>query len=291
MKARSRIYVPIALLVGATALAACASQHGSIPLADGTVQSSGSASVRPAAAGRLIGSGFLDPQGVAYSNGFVYVADSGHNAVKGVFPPFTGPKHGTINTEIKKLQNPSDIVLDGGGDLYVADTDASKIMLKDTEGTPLHAIGSGFNRPVSLALDAKLNVYVADSGNNAIKKITPKGKTSTLASTPDPEGIAVDKHGTVYFTNHTNGTVDAIKGGTVSTIASGFVFPWGVAVDAHDNVYVADNSAGKIDEIAPNGTVTTVVSGLNQPEGISLDPHGNVYVACFTETSVLRFKL
>ena len=131
-------------------------------------------------------------------------------------------------------------------------------------------------------------MYVADSGNHTIRKITPDGDVSTIAGSGNPGntdgngwlqvlktpwGIAVDGSGNVYVAdadNHSirkiahNGDVTTIAGSGTSGSADGngsaasFNFPNGVAVDGSGNVYVADRNNHTIRKITPNGDVTTI---------------------------------
>lgn len=148
--------------------------------------------------------------------------------------------------------NPNGGVTNGGG------TDTSKA---DTLAT--------FNQPTGLALDAAGNIYVADYGNNQIRKISTTGIVTTLAG------------------NGIQGSVNAIDS------LSSFNGPTGLVVDASGNVFVADNNNNRIREIGTNGMVTTVAgsdsiglvdgpgtaSAFFNPTGLTLDPSGNIYVA------------
>jgi NHL repeat len=110
-----------------------------------------------------------------------------------------------------------------------------------------------FNHPSGLAVDGATNVYVADSGNNTIRKITPQGVVTTLA------GVAKVAGG--Y--DGTNGT---------SSVGL-FNGPRGVAVDEATNVYVADYNNHTVRRITPAGVVTTLGGLLNLPA--SADGAGN----------------
>jgi streptogramin lyase len=112
-------------------------------------------------------------------------------------------------------------------------------------------------------------VYVADEGNNLIRKITPQGLVTTLAG---------------------SGSAGAANG--VGTAAS-FNGPAGITVDVSGNVYVGDSNNNLIRKIAPDGTVTTVAgTGLagadngalntatfNNPQGVVIDPYGRIFIA------------
>src|SRR5204863_73114 len=121
------------------------------------------------------------------------------------------------------------------------------------------------------ATDSSGNVYVADTGNYTIRKITPAGAVTTLA------GLAGN-------TGSDDGTGSAAR----------FNRPYGVATDSSGNVYVVDNGNHTIRKITPAGVVTTLAglagnSGsadgtgstarFNGPSGVATDSSGNVYVA------------
>ncbi len=177
-------------------------------------------------------------------------------------------------------------------------------------GTSGNADGTGsaarFNYPGGVAVDSAGNVYVADSWNSTIRKITPGGVVSTLAGlagnggTTDgtgsaarfstPGGVAVDSSGNVYVADGSNQTIRKITpAGVVSTLAgllyfmggadgtgsaARFNFPADVAVDSTGNVYVADGSNHKIRKITPGGVVTTL-AGMTQVFGGSADGTGS----------------
>ncbi len=184
---------------------------------------------------------------------------------------------------------------------------------------------ASFNYPNGVAVDAVGNVYVADKGNNEIRKITSTGAVSILSGTlipgssntstigvsasfNGPTGVAVDVLGNIYVADFGNnlirkiaptGAVTTLAGGSKSGNANGvgtkasFNGPAGVAVDLLGNVYVADFNNNLIREIAPDGTVTTLAgsgkagstnaagttASFNGPRGVAVDANNNVYVA------------
>jgi serine/threonine protein kinase/sugar lactone lactonase YvrE len=171
-----------------------------------------------------------------------------------------------------------------------------------------------FQAPGGLAVDSAGNVYVADTGNNTIRKISPAGLAATLAGQPGshgsldsqgsaarfwaPFGIAVDRSGNVYAAEVANGTIRKIspagQAGTLAGLAGNpgssdgagdnaqFRNPWGVAVDRNGTVYVADTSSSTIRKITPAGAVSTLAGLAGNPgssDGLGgqarfCNPHG-----------------
>jgi hypothetical protein len=128
-----------------------------------------------------------------------------------------------------------------------------------------------FNTPEGVAVDGSSNVYVADSGNHTIRKITPGGVVTTLAGLAGSSGSA-------------DGTGSAAR----------FNFPVGVALDGSGNVYVADSLNNTIRKMTSAGVVTTLAglagsagsadgavsaARFNEPFGVAVDGSGNIYVA------------
>ena len=156
-----------------------------------------------------------------------------------------------------------------------------------------------FYCPCGVAVDSAGNVYVADSDNHTIRKVTPGGVVTTLAGLAgssgsadgtgsaarfyDPYGVAVDSAGNVYVADYRNHTIRKVTpGGVVTTLAglagsSGsadgtgsaarFYYPYGVAVDSAGNVYVADTCNNTIRKVTPGGVVTTLAGVAGYPVG------------------------
>jgi len=215
--------------------------------------------------------------------------------------------------------SPSSVALDAAGNLYVCDANlireispAGVVTTLAGNIAPGFADGpaklASFNGPRGIAVDASGNVYIADSGNNRIRKILPSGLVFTLAgngqagfangsggaaSFNSPYGIAVDALGNLYVSEWGNRQIRKITaGGAVTTYFSPITAPLGIAVDATgSNVYVG-NAYGVLEKITPSGNRsfyegkgygpsgfgTTAAPVFDHPYGLSIDATGNIYV-------------
>lgn len=283
---------------------------------------------------------FYYPSGVAVDNaGTVYVVDRFNYTLRRI------TSTGTVSTLAGKAGEsayvdgtgsaarffvPQSVAVDSAGNAYVTEPrnhTIRKITPAGVVSTFAGAIdlsgstdGNGaaarFNFPYGLAIDGADNLYVSDRYNCTIRKITPAGTVTTLAGSPNvnglvdgtgsdalfsgPEGVAVDKAGNVYVADLYNCTIRKITpAGVVTTLAGNprhagstdgtgnaarFNYPTSVAVDDDGNVYVLDTLNHTFRRVTPDGVVTTL-AGSAQTDGSSNDGLGNA-VRFFQPTSV-----
>lgn len=312
---------------------------------------------------------FFQPYGLAAAtNGSVYVADSSNNTIRKLTPVGTnwvvttiaglaGGGGGVDGTNFAaRFANPHPGAVDSAGNVYIADSETYSIRKLTKVGTDwvattiagvFGASGSSdgtnsearFFFPQGLTADTNGNVFVADSFNNTIRKLTRSGTnwvTTTIAGTPGfsgsgsadgtnelaqfsaPFALTADTSGNVFVADTFNNTIRKLTPvGTnwvVTTIAglggfgnSGsadgtntaarFKGPLGIVAGAGGVLYVSDSDNSTIRRLAPLGTnwVTTTISGLatnagsadgmnsearfNTPAGLATDASGNLYVA------------
>ncbi len=248
---------------------------------------------------------FNSPVGLATDYaGNLYVADSANSSIRQITSAAVvttvagsasaGAANGTGGAA--RFNNPYGTALDLAGNLYVADTENGTIRKITSAGVVTTLAGRAgvggwtdgagnnalFNRPRGVATDAAGNIYVADSGNRTIRKVTPAGLVITLA-----------------------GSTNAFSCIDGTNAAAGFSTPWGIAIDNSGNIYVADQGCGKIRRLAPAGTnwIVTTIAGsgfsgtndgpgltaqFNSPTGIAVDTSSNLFVADFLNRTIRK---
>ena len=221
---------------------------------------------------------FSFPLGVVCDSvGNVYVIDSGNSAIRKVTPA------GVVTTFVGASQGYSDGI----------------------------ASSAAFLLPRAIAMDGAGNLYVADTGNTAVRKVATSGAVSTLAGYPQygssdgtaplakfngPQGVATGPDGNIYVADFWNSSVRKVTpSGTVSTITNVSPYSTGIAVDNAGNIYVSSNY-DSIYKVSAGGAVSLFAGGgvgspsgfvdgagatarFSSPKGLAVDGVGNVYVA------------
>jgi sugar lactone lactonase YvrE len=254
---------------------------------------------------------FFEPVGLVVDrSGNLFVADTGNLRIRKITPTgevSTYAGSGTSSPDPAVYQDgpalqtafagPQGVTLDAAGNLYVADTVGPMIRKISPAGqvttvAGVYRVGGGadctmgscatFTSPNAMAFDRGGNLYVTDSGNQRIRKITPAGVVSTFAGSGIPgfaDGAGVDAR---------------------------FDSPFGIVVDSKDNLYVSDQNNRVIRKITPDGLVSTVagqpgIAGNTQgtgknatfylPSGMAIDKDDNLYVADYSNHSVRKLVL
>ena len=122
------------------------------------------------------------------------------------------------------------------------------------------------------------NVYVADTGNNEIRRITPDGMIVSFdMEVNNPQSIVVDGAGSVYIADTGNNRIVKVTPAGTATTVTQTLQPMAVAVDAAGGVYIADATA--VWQLPSGGALTKLVDGLNAPRGMVLNADGDLLIA------------
>ncbi|MGB6942298.1 MAG: IPT/TIG domain-containing protein [Bryobacteraceae bacterium] len=284
--------------------------------ADGSIQTvAGTGVAGFAGDGGAASAALLDqPYGLALdAAGNLYIADLGNGRVRkvgtdgsiqtvaggGALPAASTGQGGPATSA--QLSQPRNVALDAAGSLYISDFGANQVYQVTSNGILTLLAGTGtagfsgvgtsallaeLNAPAGLAVDQTGALYVADSGNNRVRKVY-NGVIITVFNTPAPTGVAVDSTGLPYI---------AAAGylGTVVQQINGIASARDVTLDAAGDVYFT--SGGFVMEIPSGGNVTTIAGSgnspyfggdggaatsaqLHSPSGIAVDSAGNWYIA------------
>jgi len=237
--------------------------------------------------------------------GNVYFTDSGNHRVRkvtagGVITTVVGNGNADSSGDGGQainagLQSPYGIAFDASGNLYISQSESHRVRKVTPSGVITTVAGNGvsgfsgdggiatsasLNGPVGIALDTAGNLYISDSNNNRVRKVTPGGVITTVAG-----------DGTTY-----GGSGDLATSRSIA-------FPFGVGIDASDNLYISNGNC-LIQKVVPDGTITTItgggtcefsgdggpaeIAGIGFPEGIAFDASGNLYFADSENSRIRR---
>jgi sugar lactone lactonase YvrE len=246
------------------------------------------------------------PVGVAVDGaGNLFIADLQNNRIRKVSPVgiittvagttfgFSGDGGAATSAQ---LVHPEGVAVDGAGNLFIADTFNQCIRKVGSDGIITTVAGTGVSgfsgdggaatsaqlvNPWGVAVDGAGNLFIADSGNNRIRKVTAAGIITTVA-----------------------GTTLGFSGDGGAATSAQLVNPWGVAVDGAGNLFIADTSNNRIRKVTVDGIITTVAgtgtrgfSGdggpatsaqLSVPEGVAVDGAGNLFIAEFNNQRIRK---
>jgi trimeric autotransporter adhesin len=279
------------------------------------------------------------PAGIALDSlGNLYIADSGNNRIRQV------KTNGEITTVAgggtggdggpatnAALSMPLSVAVDLSGNLYIADTANNRIRIVMPSGYLTTYAGNGssgysgdggsalqaqINFPTGVALDANGNLYITDSNNGCIRRVTPNGTIATIATVPGTGVATVDSTGVLYVPEAgiygyeqvvrvaLDGSITLLAGsgnpgfsgdgGQASAALLDLSYESSVAVDRAGNVYIADTNNGRLREVT-NGVIHTVAGNgaysfsgdgaragsavFRNPAGLAEDASGNLYIA------------
>lgn len=280
--------------------------------------------------GKLSDAMFNGPFGMCIDNdGSLYAADIGNNCIRkidsdGNVLTFAGSIDSGYVDGAKDealFYQPTGICADNNGNFYIADFMNQYIRKIDSQGNVTTLAGNGepgykegigseaqFNYPRGIVVDSKGNLYVGDSWNHRIRKISPAGVVTTFAGFNEevgvesrgilkdglgaearfgtPCGLAIDKDDNIYVAdalNHaarkidTQGSVTTIAGNGTAGYKDGnsnealLNTPTEICVTSDGTVYIADTYSNRIRKVTPDGKVTTIADdgdGIDYPRGI-----------------------
>jgi sugar lactone lactonase YvrE len=245
------------------------------------------------------------------AQGNVYIADQWTGRVRKVTPDGTittfagggsarAPGWGDGGPATSAVLNggPAAVAVDGQGNVYIAED--ARVRKVNPSGTITTIAGTvrGFSGdggpatsaklfwPRGLAVDGQGNVYIADTANHRVRKVSSSGTITTVAGT-----------GTSSFSGDGGPAISAQLGSSAGGVSQG------LAVDGQGNLYIADTTNDRVRRVTPDGTITTVAgttrgfSGdggpaisakLNWPAGLAVDRQGSLYVADYGNNRVRK---
>jgi sugar lactone lactonase YvrE len=236
---------------------------------------------------------------------------------------FSGDGGAAVNALIDMKSFTGGVAADAAGNVYLADTGNHRVRKIDSSviistiagngsakfsGDGASATNASLFAPTGLTLDAAGTLYIVDTGNQRIRRVSPNGIITTVAGNGVrgfsgdggiataaslslgnvqylgtggyPTSVAVDGAGNLYIPDTENGRVRMVSpSGIITTVVAALRDPYGAAVDAAGNLFITDGSNDQILKVSPSGAVTTIATALSSPSGVALDRAGNLYIA------------
>jgi hypothetical protein len=284
--------------------------------------------------------------------GTVFIGESGGRPIRKISPS------GSTSTFVGKFASLQGMAVDAAGNIYATDSMMGTVSVVSPSGSisiVAGSVGGGFldgpttgakfSSPFGIAFDSAGNLFLADHGNNRIRKLSISGSlnlvsgitstlagsgaaafadgTGTAASFYSPTAVAVDTFGNVFVTDSRNFRIRKVTPTGVTTTIAGncnigycmtpppfadglgtsatFAIAQGIAIDSANNLFVADTGNNCIRKISPSGMTTTIAGSatasgfaegigtsslLSSPNNVAVDSSGNVYVTDQTNNRI-----
>jgi NHL repeat len=256
------------------------------------------------------GGGLYKPVGVSAADGTVYVSDTGANVVAAVAGGATTALAGTLSAfgehgdggpaASASLYHPGGTAVGANGDVFIADSGDNVVrevtpagVIRRLAGTGIAGLGiagpagfpaalSSLDHPQNVAVNAQGDVFIADTYNNRVVKVTPQGQVVTVAGDGaagysgdgrlaafaelnEPTGLAVDANGNLYIADSANNVIRRVdaKTGIITTVAGDFA---------------ADKANDGLGGFSGDGGPATSAQ-LDDPQGVAVDGAGDLFIA------------
>ncbi len=258
------------------------------------------------------------PTAIGERNAALSIADAANSAsgiasLSGVGQGPTGNVDpGVATAYTTGFTDPTDVVADPAGDVFVADPGAGTVSEFAYGSTTPVAVGSGLINPDGLAFDANGNLFIADDGVPDVVEIPNTGtagafvagtqKTVISSSTlfggtalANATALAVGPNGALYISDNGNkrvvfwNPIVGQSGVTLATAANGLKSSWGIAVDSSSSLYVADSTMNDVLIVSPAGAISTITPpNVTQAVGVAVDASGSLLVSDASTGNIVR---
>jgi uncharacterized protein (TIGR03437 family) len=205
------------------------------------------------------------------------------------------------------LNHPSGVAADAFGNIYVADRDNHRIRKVAVDGTITTIAGTGIvgnlgdggiatqaqlNSPSSVTLDTNGDLYIADTGNHRVRKISPAGNIIAVSfpGLDTPAYALADGAGNIYVADTGLGAiVKRTPAGVVTQLVTHLGSPGALALDSNGNLFFTDTKAKRISKLDTSSNFTTIADGAwISPTGIDIGNNGDLFVSDSGLERILR---